>query len=196
MRTDIDDSVDAFSAGLGNYLSHLDLPVESVLVPPEERLRVLDNVPVIAAEMTPDQRQEAYYISKFVAACSVGLFDAAINFLWNETISNLRGKVAQIDLNYFPEQAWCAESSRRLHAGRGLEYIDGSRIGSRSRLTYGSRHHQRPRFRHLDHVGRPGLCERHHPNQARLFREAGVCMAWSMLFSKKFYFRAGPVGEA
>jgi hypothetical protein len=36
-----------------------------------------------------------------VTACGAGLFDAALNFLWNETIRNLREKVARFDLEYF-----------------------------------------------------------------------------------------------
>ena len=41
------------------------------------------------------------YISKFIAACGAGLFDAAINFLWNETVVNLRNKVIRFDMDYF-----------------------------------------------------------------------------------------------
>ncbi len=167
VRTDIDDSVDAFSAGLGNYLSHLDLPVESVLVPPEERLRVLNNVPVIAAEMTPDQRQEAYYISKFVAACSVGLFDAAINFLWNETISNLRGKVAQFDLDYFLDSL-ITDSSRRAQF-RGPDDLDKLEDWELIRGCLETGIISDLGFRHLDHIRNiRNYASAAHPNQNQL----------------------------
>jgi hypothetical protein len=59
----------------------------------------------VVGDLSDAQRDSALYISKFVAACGVGLFDAALNFLWNETIRNLREKVARFDLNYFYDSA-------------------------------------------------------------------------------------------
>lgn len=109
---EIDATVDDFSAGLAAYLTHLGLPTHDVLVPPNERKRVINNLPAIASDLTDAQRDRAFYISKFVAACSVGLFDAAINFLWNETISNLREKVAHFDLDYFLDSL-ISDSQRR-----------------------------------------------------------------------------------
>ena len=97
----IDVTVGHLDAGLSRYLSELGLPTDAVLVSPAERLRVLNNLPDITAELPEEQRAKAYYISKFIAACGAGLFDAALNFLWNETISNLRDKVARFDLDYF-----------------------------------------------------------------------------------------------
>ncbi len=97
----IDATVSHLDAGLGRYLSELGLPTESVLVAPVERMRVLNNLPDVANDLPADQRARAYYISKFVAACGAGLFDAALNFLWNETVNNLREKVARFDLEYF-----------------------------------------------------------------------------------------------
>lgn len=94
-------TVDHLEAGLARYLTELGLPTDSVLVAPSERLRVLRNLPDVASEIPPEQRARAYYISKFIAACGAGLFDAALNFLWNETVSNLREKVARFDLEYF-----------------------------------------------------------------------------------------------
>jgi len=97
----IDVTVDQLSTGLTRYLLDLGLPTDSVLVTPAERMRVLSNVPAVVGDLQAEQRARAYYISKFIAACGVGLFDAALNFLWNETISNLREKVARFDLDYF-----------------------------------------------------------------------------------------------
>jgi hypothetical protein len=36
-----------------------------------------------------------------IAAATVGLFDAALNYLWDELVSELRGRVVGFDLNYF-----------------------------------------------------------------------------------------------
>jgi len=104
--------VDTFSDGLRKYLNYLQLPVENVLVAQDERVIVINNLPQIVNRLSPQQREEAMYISKFIAACGAGLFDAALNFLWNETIINLRQKVVRFDLNYFLDSV-VTDSKRR-----------------------------------------------------------------------------------
>ncbi len=98
-------SIDTFSENLSNYLTDLGLPATGILVPVNERMKVIKNLPDISADLTPEQRDRAMYISKFVAACAAGLFDAALNFLWNETVTNLRHKVEKFDLEYFFDSA-------------------------------------------------------------------------------------------
>jgi len=93
--------IDTFSLGLERYLISLDLPNEQVLVEIKERGIVIGNMPTIIDRLTSEQRQRALYISKFIASCGVGLFDSALNYLWNETIVNLRNKVIRFDLDYF-----------------------------------------------------------------------------------------------
>lgn len=97
----VENSVDVHSRGLTNYLSKLDLPTENVLVSPDERMVVINNVPSIVIKIDSEIRKQSMYISKFIAACGAGLFDAALNFLWNETVMNLREKVIRFDLSYF-----------------------------------------------------------------------------------------------
>lgn len=98
---EITSQIDTFSSSLNRYLISLDLPNERVLVEIIERGVVIGNMPKIIDRLSPDQRQRALYISKFIASCGVGLFDSALNYLWNETIVNLRSKVIRFDLNYF-----------------------------------------------------------------------------------------------
>lgn len=98
---EVQKNVDAYSAGLKKALTYLGLPTEGVLVEVDEREKVFRNLEDVVEFLTQDQRDEAMYISKFVAACGAGLFDAALNFLWDETIVNLRKKVAIFDLQYF-----------------------------------------------------------------------------------------------
>lgn len=97
----ISSDVDVFSKGLTSYLHFLNLPTEHVLVEIKERGKVIANMPWIVENLSAPQRERAFYISKFIASCSVGLFDAALNYLWNETIVNLRQKVIRFDLDYF-----------------------------------------------------------------------------------------------
>jgi len=98
---DLQNQVDQFSERLSSYLCYLGLPAENVLVELSERRLIINIMPNIIRRLTDDQKIKSYYISKFIASCLSGLFDAALNYLWDETISNLRSKVAHFDLNYF-----------------------------------------------------------------------------------------------
>ena len=97
----ITEDVFEFSKGLKLYLEQLNLPTTDVLVEIRERETVIKNMPKVVENLNPPQQERAYYISKFIASCGVGLFDAALNYLWNETIVNLREKVIRFDLEYF-----------------------------------------------------------------------------------------------
>ena len=86
---------------LENYLVEVGLPVSNVVAPIQERKKVI-NALHEALEIIPiDKRQQSYYMSKFTIAISVGLFDGALNYLWNETIRALRDFVINFDLQYF-----------------------------------------------------------------------------------------------
>ncbi|WP_201261958.1 hypothetical protein [Metasolibacillus fluoroglycofenilyticus] len=97
----IDTSVATLNQPLADMLNYIGLPTEDVLVPIEERRKV-----IFALESTLDilpmsERSKAMYLSKFTVAITVGLFDGALNFLWNETINALRNMVNNFDLQYF-----------------------------------------------------------------------------------------------
>lgn len=100
-KNEVGTSVGVFSRGLQGYLEMLQLPSENVLVSPEERMDVLDNLPRVVNRLSLELKSNSMYISKFIAACGAGLFDAALNFLWNETVVNLRNKVVRFDMDYF-----------------------------------------------------------------------------------------------
>jgi len=100
-KDEVATSVDQFTAGLTQYLGELGLPNEHVLVPVQERQRVIANVPDVIELIDANRKSTSIYLSKFIAACGAGLFDAALNFIWDETVVNLRNKVARFDLEYF-----------------------------------------------------------------------------------------------
>ncbi|QFQ76119.1 hypothetical protein [Vibrio harveyi] len=86
---------------LESYLVEVGLPVSNVVAPIPERKKVI-NALHEALEIIPiDKRKQSYYMSKFTVAISVGLFDGALNYLWNETIRALREFVINFDLQYF-----------------------------------------------------------------------------------------------
>jgi hypothetical protein len=90
-----------FEQGLVQFIAGQGLPTSKVLVPVPERLRVFGNVEHVLGRLDAARKADSAYISKFLAAAASGLFDAALNYLWDETIYELRRRVANYDLPYF-----------------------------------------------------------------------------------------------
>ena len=104
--------VDQFTNGLTTYLGELGLPTNQVLVPVNERTKVINNLPDVITLVSSEQRKDSIYLSKFIAACGAGLFDAALNFIWDETVLNLRKKVIRLDIEYFYDSVITDENRR------------------------------------------------------------------------------------
>lgn len=100
-KNEVSRGVDSFTTTLTNYLSELGLPTDKFLVAVPERQRVINNLPDVISTIDRNKISNSLYISKFIAACGAGLFDAALNFIWDETVLNLRTKVIKFDLEYF-----------------------------------------------------------------------------------------------
>jgi hypothetical protein len=121
----IQKDVDEFTMQLTAYLGTLGLPSKDVLVEISERKNVLTNLPSVVGRLDPATRGKSIYISKFAAACVVGLFDAALNFMWDETIASLREKAARIDLEYLFSGAVADQNKRsKLHTAEDLVKLD------------------------------------------------------------------------
>lgn len=160
-------TVDTFSHGMVKYLDALGLPSERVLVPVCERGVVLQNLPTVVGNIADGLRKDSLYISKFVAACGAGLFDAALNFVWDETVLSLRRKVVQFDLEYFynsvvtdPERRKSFAADKDLENLDDWELIRGCHlIGILSDIG----------FRHLDYIrNMRNWASAAHPNQNEL----------------------------
>ena len=157
-------AVETFGTQLESYLDNAGLPKDYILVPYERRSPVFQNMPTVLDSLTDNQKSTATYISKFVAACAVGLFDAALNYLWNETVRNLREKVARFDLEYFFDSV-ISESSRRskLNSESDLEKLDDWEL-IRGCHTTGIITENG--YRHLDYVrNMRNYASAAHPNQ-------------------------------
>ncbi|WGV33573.1 hypothetical protein [Paenibacillus polymyxa] len=87
------------------YLTALGLPTESVIASPEERMRIMKVIPEFVESLSPSIKRDARYLSKFIAGSAIGLFDAALNFVWNEVIVNLRSKILFYGLDLFFDAA-------------------------------------------------------------------------------------------
>ncbi len=111
--TSIDQHVQEFEARLLAFLVQHGLPTDGILVPAPQRVVALRNLDAALEQLDATERAGAGYIAKAVAAVANGLFDAALNYLWDETISQLRHRVAQYDLAYFYDLVITDPAERR-----------------------------------------------------------------------------------
>ena len=127
--------IQVFEQGLLQTIKSYGLPWDEILVSIDEREVVFTNAPAVIQKILPEGRVNSVYISKFLAAVAAGLFDAALNYLWDETIGQLRKRVAQYDISYFYDNAVGTTSDRRkklagvddLDKIDDYELIDGAR---------------------------------------------------------------------
>lgn len=126
-RPDID--IRTFEATLLSYMGSIGLPTTSVFVDVSERGVVFKNAERVIELINSKTLPDAVYISKFLAAVAAGLFDAALNYIWDQTILELRQRVAQYDLDYFFDVAVKDPSKRnKLKSEEDLAKIDDSEL--------------------------------------------------------------------
>jgi hypothetical protein len=88
-----------------DYLAHYGLPTENIIASTDERRVVGDNLPAFLSSLSAEEKREARYLSKFVGSTAVGLFDAALNYVWNEVVLNLRKKAIVYGVDLFFDAA-------------------------------------------------------------------------------------------
>ena len=88
-----------------SFLIELGLPSTNIIAAPEERVRIMQALPDFVNSIPPEIRKDARYLSKFIAGSAVGLFDAALNFVWNEVVVSLWKKVDTYGLDIFFDAA-------------------------------------------------------------------------------------------
>lgn len=103
-----------FEQALLGELAMMGLPSNGILVEVAERRSVFAGFPDVIRDIDIDYRGRALYLSKFIAAVGAGLFDAALNYLWDETVAELRRRIAGYDLAYFFDVA-VTSPDRRKH---------------------------------------------------------------------------------
>lgn len=86
-------------------LTNFGLPSDNIIAPLNERQRIMSALPEFLQDLPTDVKKDARYLSKFVAGTAVGLFDAALNYVWNEVVLNLRKKVIIYGVDYFYDTA-------------------------------------------------------------------------------------------
>lgn len=142
-------------------LTSAGLPAEQVLIDVPERHTMLSQLAVVLAELDAETLARSHYISKMVAAAAVGLFDAALNYLWDELVDELRRRVRRQGLlrSFFDLLAGHGYERRRLKDESDLARIDDVHLVRVARdlgvLTEGE-------YRRLDHI----RFERNHASAA------------------------------
>lgn len=84
------------------YLQDLGLPSDGVIASDRERGMMAIILPDTIQALDHELKREAVYLSKFVASAAIGLYDASLNYVWNEVVISLRekGKLYGLDLFY------------------------------------------------------------------------------------------------
>lgn len=89
------------------------LPSENIIASIDERQTIVDALPNILNKMSKEEKGDAIYLSKFIAGAAIGLFDASLNYVWNEVVVNLRQKIVNYGLDEFYDAA--LDEKRREH---------------------------------------------------------------------------------
>lgn len=121
--------LERFESAVRFELESRGLPSQSVFVGIEERAVMLSNVTGVLAPLTGDARGRSFYISKMIAAAAVGLFDAALNYLWDELVNELRRRVSGFDLSYFFDiAAGSTDLRKHLRTEDDLHRVDDANL--------------------------------------------------------------------
>ncbi|GAB6163503.1 hypothetical protein JCM12298_26630 [Desulfothermus naphthae] len=122
--SEIETSIKTLNAPLSELLGYINLPTENVLSPISERRKVIHALESTLEILPIAQRKKAYYLSKFTVAITVGLFDGALAYLWDETIKAIKNIIVSFDLQYFftVAESLCGRY-RNLHTKEDLDII-------------------------------------------------------------------------
>lgn len=87
------------------FLANFGLPSDNVIATDDQRRIIAQNLPVFLNSLSIEEKKDARYLSKFVGASAIGLFDAGLNYVWNEVILNLQKKALIYGLDLFFDAA-------------------------------------------------------------------------------------------
>ena len=124
----VNTSITTYDNQLLGFINELGLPTQNILVAVDERKKVVKNIDDVVSLLEAEKRGEAKYISKFIAASAAGLFDAALNYLWDETVFQLRRRIANYDVEYFYDVAVKSEKRKKLSGEEDLDKVDDSEL--------------------------------------------------------------------
>ena len=86
-------------------LNNLGLPSENIIASVDERENIMKMLPQLMNSIPENQKRDATYLSRFVAGAAIGLFDASLNYVWNEVVISLRQKIIYFGIDTFFDNA-------------------------------------------------------------------------------------------
>jgi hypothetical protein len=107
--------VDPQAQRLVDFLRDVGLPHENIMAEPAERSIIASNLPAYLHSLPAEVKREARYLSKFVIGAGSGLFDYALNAIWNEVVIDLRKKAALYGLDIFFDAAVGGSKTREFY---------------------------------------------------------------------------------
>ncbi|MFC9202540.1 hypothetical protein ACFT79_15660 [[Kitasatospora] papulosa] len=159
--------LERFEGMLLQELAAAGLPTDGVLVDLEERQQAISSFGGALRRLPMEERGRSIYVSKMITAAAAGLFDAALNYLWNETVGEVRRRVAGYDLAYFFDTAVTSHDRRKhLSTEADLVKVDDVDLLRASReigLLSDTGHAQLDHIRYMRNYASAA-----HPNQVEL----------------------------
>ncbi|WP_187994868.1 hypothetical protein [Schaalia sp. JY-X159] len=159
--------IGSFEERILDEADYLNLPTSGVVADQEKRVLVLANMRNVVRGLPEERRGTAMYLSKFMVAVGAGLLDAALNYLWDETIGELRQRIINYDLQYFFDQAATDPEKRKDLSGPEdlVKITDDELIRSAAKIGFISDlgFHQLDLVRHMRNHASAA-----HPNQHEL----------------------------
>ena len=113
-----------FEDGLKQVLALHSLPTEGIFVDVSQRLNVFKNLESVLVQITESEKNQSIYLAKFIASVASGLFDASLNYLWDETILQIRKRVSQYDIEFFYDNAVTGDRRKKLKDENDLDKVD------------------------------------------------------------------------
>ena len=87
------------------FLDTIGLPSDNIIANISEREIIGKNLPQYIYDLPNDLKRDARYLSKFVVGAGFGLFDYALNSVWNEVVLSLRSKAIMYGIDIFFDKA-------------------------------------------------------------------------------------------
>lgn len=107
--------IDPQAQRLVDFLRDVGLPHENIMADPSERSIIASNLPGYLQSLPAEVKRDARYLSKFVIGAGSGLFDYALNAIWNEVVIDLRKKAALYGLDIFFDAAVGGSKTREFY---------------------------------------------------------------------------------
>lgn len=87
------------------FLDILGLPSDNIIADNSQREIIGSNLPSYIAKLPAEIKHDARYLSKFIVGAGFGLFDYALNSVWNEVVLSLRTKAITYGIEIFFDKA-------------------------------------------------------------------------------------------